>query len=133
VRASTVRSGEVVGIAGVEGNGQTALIEALTGLRPVAGQMLRGPGHHPRQPARAPPLGIAHIPEDRNRMGLISNFTIAENMVLDTYYDDRFSKGPQVDWPTVQPGRRRCGRFRRAHALGLPAGRATCRAATSRR
>ena len=46
-------------------------------------------------------MGIAHIPEDRQRAGLIANFTVAENLVLDTYYDERFSRGPQIDWARV--------------------------------
>ena len=46
-------------------------------------------------------MGMAHIPEDRQKTGIIPGFTVAENMVLDTYYDDRFSRGPQVDWQAV--------------------------------
>jgi simple sugar transport system ATP-binding protein len=46
-------------------------------------------------------LGMAHIPEDRQRSGMIGTFTIAENMVLDSYYDDRFSSGPTLRWPDV--------------------------------
>lgn len=96
----TVRSGEIVGIAGVQGNGQSMLVEALTGLRQIAGGSVRFQGQEitntsPRERHR---LGFAHIPEDRQRTGMIANFTIAENMVLDTYYDDRFSKGQIMDW-----------------------------------
>ncbi|MFG5382056.1 ABC transporter ATP-binding protein [Yoonia sp. R2-816] len=99
----TVRSGEVVGIAGVQGNGQSALIEALTGVRRVASGTVMFDGQditHTSARARHR-LGIAHIPEDRQTNGMIKNFTVAENMVLDTYYDDRFSRGPQIDWPKV--------------------------------
>ncbi len=99
----TVRSGEVVGIAGVQGNGQSALIEALTGVRRVASGTVMFDGQditHKSARARHR-LGIAHIPEDRQTNGMIKNFTVAENMVLDTYYDDRFSRGPQIDWPKV--------------------------------
>jgi len=99
-----VRSGEVVGIAGVQGNGQSALIEALTGVRRVASGSITFDGNDitrasARQRHR---LGIAHIPEDRQAAGLIQNFTVAENMVLDTYYDARFSRGMGVDWGKVQ-------------------------------
>ena len=100
----TVRSGEIVGLAGVQGNGQTALVEALTGLtRPAAGEVV----YEGREITHASPrarhrAGIAHIPEDRQRMGLVGGFTIAENMVLDTYYDERFSTGPQVHWDRVE-------------------------------
>ena len=98
-----VRSGEVVGIAGVQGNGQSALIEVLAGLRRPSAGTIRFDGTDiphasPRSRHR---MGIAHIPEDRQRAGLIANFTVAENLVLDTYYDERFSRGPQIDWARV--------------------------------
>ncbi|MHC0054599.1 ABC transporter ATP-binding protein [Actibacterium sp. D379-3] len=99
----SVRSGEVVGIAGVQGNGQSALIEALTGLRRVAHGEIRFLDRditHASVRARHR-MGIAHIPEDRQLMGLIPNFSVAENMVLDTYYDDRFSSGPHILWQKV--------------------------------
>jgi simple sugar transport system ATP-binding protein len=99
----SVRGGEIVGIAGVQGNGQSALIEALAGLRAVAQGTVTFDGEDitrlsARQRHR---IGIAHIPEDRQAAGLITNFTVAENMVLDSYYDKRFSKGPQIDWAKV--------------------------------
>lgn len=99
----TVHSGEVVGIAGVQGNGQTELVEALTGLRTLIGGTVQFDGTDiakasARERHR---LGMAHIPEDRQRSGLIESFTLAENMVLDTYYDDRFSSGVMMHWPDV--------------------------------
>ena len=99
----SVRSGEIVGIAGVQGNGQSVLVEALTGLaRVAAGSVHFMDKDITYASTRARHrLGIAHIPEDRHRMGMIPNFTIAENMVLDTYYDDRFSTGPTMRWPAV--------------------------------
>ncbi|SNR81423.1 ABC transporter ATP-binding protein [Puniceibacterium sediminis] len=99
----TVRSGEIVGIAGVQGNGQSALIEVLTGLRRATeGQVMFDGQDITRTSVRERHrLGIAHIPEDRQTVGLIKNFTVAENMVLDTYYDARFSRGPRVDWAQV--------------------------------
>ncbi len=98
-----VRSGEIVGIAGVQGNGQSALVEALTGLTRVAGGTVTFKGKDiTRASARERHhMGFAHIPEDRQRTGLIPAFTIAENMVLDSYYDDRFSKGPTMRWDVV--------------------------------
>ncbi len=98
-----VHSSEVVGIAGVQGNGQSALIEALAGLRhPAMGRVqFDGAEITNASPRARHRMGIAHIPEDRQRAGLIGNFTVAENMVLDTYYDDRFSRGPQIDWTRV--------------------------------
>ncbi|WP_417436318.1 ABC transporter ATP-binding protein [Hoeflea sp.] len=100
----SVRSGEVVGIAGVQGNGQTALIEALAGVRDVVGGSIRFAGEditHASPRARHK-MGIAHIPEDRQRTGIIPSFTVAENMVLDTYYDERFSSGMQILWDKVE-------------------------------
>mgnify|MGYP003382615875 CR=1 FL=1 len=98
-----VRSGEIVGIAGVQGNGQSALVEALTGLTRIAGGTVSFKGKDiTRASARdRHRMGFAHIPEDRQRTGLIPAFTIAENMVLDSYYDDRFSKGPNMQWDVV--------------------------------
>lgn len=99
----SVRSGEIVGIAGVQGNGQSALIEALTGLTRTAGgtvKFLDKDITHSSTRARHK-MGIAHIPEDRQRTGMVTNFTIAENMVLDSYYDDRFSKGPNMNWSAI--------------------------------
>ncbi|WP_421725133.1 ABC transporter ATP-binding protein [Bauldia sp.] len=99
----TVRAGEVVGIAGVQGNGQTELVEALTGLRPLVGGTVHfGDTNITKASARERHrLGMAHVPEDRQRSGLIESFTVAENMVLDTYYDDRFSSGIRMRWQDV--------------------------------
>jgi simple sugar transport system ATP-binding protein len=99
----TVHSGEIVGIAGVQGNGQTELVEALTGLRRVAHGTVTFLGEDitrssTRERHR---LGIAHIPEDRQRSGMIANFNVAENTVLDSYYEDRFSSGVVMHWPAV--------------------------------
>ncbi|MDI6838054.1 MAG: ABC transporter ATP-binding protein, partial [Rhizobiaceae bacterium] len=98
-----VKSGEVVGIAGVQGNGQSALIEAVTGLHPAAGGKIlfldKDITHASVRERHR--MGMAHIPEDRQRSGMISNFTVAENMVLNTYYDDRYASGPNIRWPDV--------------------------------
>ena len=98
-----VRGGEIVGIAGVQGNGQSMLIEALTGLRRVAAGTVtfQGTDITGRSARQRHAMGIAHIPEDRQRTGIIPAFTVAENMVLNTYYDDRFSRGPVMDWQAV--------------------------------
>src|SRR5215204_852292 len=85
-----VRSGEIVGIAGVEGNGQTELIEALAGLVDAGritgeinfeGKTLNALGARIRRE-----LGIAHIPEDRHRRGLLLEFSLAENAILGVHY-----------------------------------------------
>lgn len=80
----TLRSGEVLGIAGVEGNGQTELIEALTALHPLeSGELyMHGKQVQPRSPLQMIELGIGHIPEDRNKLGLVGEFSIEENVIL---------------------------------------------------
>ena len=99
----TLRRGEVVGIAGVQGNGQSALVEALAGVHRIAGGTIDFAGKditHASARNRHR-LGIAHIPEDRIKNGVVVNFTIAENMVLNTYYDERYSKGLSMNWKAV--------------------------------
>jgi general nucleoside transport system ATP-binding protein len=82
-----VRGGEIVGIAGVDGNGQTELIDAITGLlHPSAGRIVVGgediTGESPKESLDA---GLGHIPEDRQRRGLVLDFTLAENIALHDY------------------------------------------------
>jgi simple sugar transport system ATP-binding protein len=98
-----VHEGEVVGVAGVQGNGQTELVEALTGLRRVsAGHISFLGGDVTRASTRERHRrGVAHIPEDRQRMGMIGEFNVAENSVLDMYYDDRFSSWITLRWVDV--------------------------------
>ena len=85
-----VRAGEIVGIAGVEGNGQTELIEALAGLiepQQISGQMIAsGRDLNSVGARRRRELGIAHIPEDRHRRGLLLDFSLAENSILGVHY-----------------------------------------------
>jgi ABC-type uncharacterized transport system ATPase subunit len=91
-----LRHGEILGIAGVDGNGQTQLIEALTGLRPVkAGQILvAGRDATNRKPAEMINRNrVSHIPEDRQKRGLIFEFDVAENLILEKYNQAPFSKG----------------------------------------
>ncbi len=89
-----VRAGEIFGIAGVEGNGQRELVEALTGMRqPTAGDIIIDRysivGATPRQ---VHGLGVGHIPEDRNRHGLVTAFTLTENAILNHYHVAPFSQ-----------------------------------------
>ncbi len=90
-----VQAGEVLGIAGVQGNGQTELVEALTGLRsPVSGRVtLLDHETTFASPRKITELGSAHIPEDRQRDGLVLDFPVADNLVLNTYYKPPFAKG----------------------------------------
>src|SRR2546426_520690 len=93
-----VRAGEIVGIAGVEGNGQTELIEALSGLIPgshISGSMSFAGRDITRLDARQrKELGIAHVPEDRHRRGLLLDFSLAENTILGVHYRKPAVTGP---------------------------------------
>jgi general nucleoside transport system ATP-binding protein len=90
-----VRAGEIVGLAGVEGNGQSELVEALTGLREVvAGRVLLGE----RDLTHASPrdvfeAGVAHIPSDRHKYGLVLSQPVSENLVLSSYYQKPYARG----------------------------------------
>ena len=94
-----VRAGEIVGIAGVAGNGQSELLEALAGIRkPASGEiLLNGKTIDKVDPARLRSLGLAHIPEDRHHMGLVLKFEEYENLVLGYHHDPAYSKGPFLD------------------------------------
>lgn len=90
-----VRAGEIVGIAGVDGNGQSELIEAITGLRKIDSGSIKLSGKEiANLPARKIiESGLSHIPEDRHKHGLVLDFSISENMILETYYKAPYSKG----------------------------------------
>ena len=107
-----VRAGEIVGVAGVDGNGQTELIDALTGLRTVsAGQITVGGKDLTRSDARdCLDAGIGHIPEDRQIRGLVLDFSLAENIALHDY-----RRHPESKWGWLFPKRmvERAGRLLR--------------------
>jgi general nucleoside transport system ATP-binding protein len=88
-----VHAGEILGIAGVQGNGQTELIEALAGLRhPVAGRIvLQKADVTQATPRQLAACGVAHIPEDRHKHGMVEPYTIADNLVLNTYHNWPFA------------------------------------------
>ncbi len=88
-----VRSGEIFGIAGVEGNGQRELVETITGLRTTdAGEILIGDTSITESsPRQISELGVAHIPEDREKHGLIGAHSVADNLILNRYYKPPFS------------------------------------------
>ncbi len=99
-----VCAGEIFGVAGVEGNGQTELIEALTGLRAVESGRILMNGHdltnasvHKRIEAK-----IAHIPEDRQKRGLVLDYTLAENFVLERHGDPPFSRSGFLNRSEIQ-------------------------------
>jgi simple sugar transport system ATP-binding protein len=95
-----VRSGEIVGIAGVQGNGQTELVESIMGMRlSLAGTVsIGGQDVTSASPRDIHRMGVAHVPEDRLASGLIVDFTVTENMILDGYYARPYSRGIQMDW-----------------------------------
>ena len=97
-----LRSGEILGVAGVSGNGQTELLEVLAGMKtPDAGSVeildKTVSAENPANPAQIRSLGVAHIPEDRHHLGLVLNFEARENSILG-YHDNRsFSTGLLMD------------------------------------
>ncbi len=90
-----VRGGEVLGIAGVQGNGQTELVEALTGLRTLLSGKVSLTGHDISHatPRQITEFGTGHVPEDRQRDGLVLPFPVMDNLILNTYYLPPFAKG----------------------------------------
>jgi general nucleoside transport system ATP-binding protein len=98
-----VHAGEILGVAGVQGNGQTELAEALTGLRKVVEGKITILGDDtthdtPRQVVEA---GISHIPEDRHKHGLVLAFPVRDNLVLCTYYQTPFASGVEINYPVL--------------------------------
>jgi simple sugar transport system ATP-binding protein len=107
--AFTVRGGEILGIAGVQGNGQAELVEALTGLRDVIGGQMVLHGHdvtHAR-PRTITEEGTAHIPEDRHKHGLVLAYPVDENLVLQTYYQAPFASGLNINPRAVRENAQR--------------------------
>lgn len=94
-----IRAGEIVGIAGVEGNGQTELVEALTGMRNVeSGNIIfKGKNIVKESIRKRIDDGMAHIPEDRHKRGLILDYTMEDNMVLKAYKNKPFSKNGLIN------------------------------------
>lgn len=90
-----VRAGEILGIAGVQGNGQTELVEVLTGLRPATEGDVRIMGTDVTNvpPRTITELGTAHVPEDRHKDGLVLSAPICDNLILCTYYQPPFARG----------------------------------------
>jgi simple sugar transport system ATP-binding protein len=98
-----VRGGEILGIAGVQGNGQTELAEALTGLRKAVGGHIyinnaETTAAAPRQLVEG---GLAHIPEDRQKHGLVLSFPIRDNMVLCSFYRPPYATGAELDYAAI--------------------------------
>ncbi|MCA9998855.1 MAG: ATP-binding cassette domain-containing protein, partial [Anaerolineales bacterium] len=98
-----VRAGEIVGIAGIQGNGQRELVEGITGLRAIKnGRVTLGGANITHMlPRQVTELGVAHIPEDREKHGLVKNYPIADNIVLNQYYLPPFANGPVLNQPVI--------------------------------
>ena len=104
-----VRAGEIVGLAGVQGNGQTELVEALTGLRQASGgkATILGQDITTASPRAIIEQGVAHIPEDRQKHGLVLSFPLVDNLVLSTYYRPPFAKGIALNEREIDSNGRR--------------------------
>lgn len=94
-----VRSGEILGVAGVAGNGQSELAEVITGLRPCTGKItVNGVDIANRPPIVAIKNGVAHIPEDRGKVGTAPNMTITENTIMKNYREAPIGNGLSIDF-----------------------------------
>jgi len=98
-----VHAGQILGIAGVQGNGQTELVEVITGLdKAASGKILfKGQDITNAPPRRVTEAGSAHVPEDRQADGLVLPFPVAENLVLCTYYKEPFAKGVVLQYDKI--------------------------------
>lgn len=99
-----VRAGEILCVAGIDGNGQTELIEAITGLRKIeSGSIILNSQSIENESTRNRTLkGIGHIPEDRQKYGLVLDFTVEENMVLQNYFKEPFSKNGILNFDEIR-------------------------------
>ncbi len=98
-----VRKGEILGVAGVQGNGQTELVEAVTGLRKVeSGRIVMGGEELTNASPRSfTEKGSAHIPENRHRFGMVDPYPISENLVLNRYHQEPFAHGWVRDYAAI--------------------------------
>ncbi|PID06899.1 MULTISPECIES: ABC transporter ATP-binding protein [unclassified Sporosarcina] len=99
----SVRRGEIVGIAGIDGNGQSELIEAITGLTKVkSGKIfINNEDVTNKKPRKITETGIGHIPQDRHKHGLILDFSVAYNTALQSYYHEPLSKGGIMNYKVI--------------------------------
>jgi simple sugar transport system ATP-binding protein len=99
-----VRAGEILGVAGVQGNGQTQFVEAITGLRAVESGTISIMGQNTTSdtPRKIREAGTAHVPEDRQQDGLVLSFPVADNLVLNTYYEPPFAKGMALQFNEIE-------------------------------
>lgn len=99
-----LHKGEILGIAGVDGNGQSELIEVITGLRKsTSGEVLfRGKDITGFTPREVSEEGVGHVPEDRHKRGLVLKYSLAENAILGNHYKEPFSKGVVMDYGSIK-------------------------------
>ncbi len=98
----SVHAGEILAIAGVQGNGQSELVEAITGLRePDSGSVELDGAPMPSDPRAVYEAGVAHVPEDRMEDGLIGDFTVADNLVLTGYWQEPYSQRFQLNGDAI--------------------------------
>ena len=98
-----VRAGEIIGIAGIDGNGQTELVQAITGLRKIkSGDItIKGESIINKTIRQITEMSVGHIPEDRHRDGMILEMTVAENIALQTYYKEPNSKNGILNYNII--------------------------------
>ena len=98
-----VRAGEIVGIAGIDGNGQSELIQAITGLRKVKSGSIKIKGEEVvgLPPRKITEMQVSHVPEDRHRDGLVLDMSISENIALQTYYKEPLSKNGILNYTNI--------------------------------
>ncbi len=113
-----VRSGEILGLAGVAGNGQSELEEVIAGLRTATGGRVLLCGQNiTHRPGHGNPAGLAHIPSDRYRMGLLPDFSVAENLFLQRIGEPPFTRNGMLDWEVI---RRRAQELVAAYDVRVP-------------
>ena len=121
-----VRGGEIVGIAGVQGNGQTQLCEVLLGLQPVKAGTIRVAGRDLTGARTRTVLesGVSYIPEDRQEDGIVERFSVAENLVLDVYNRPPYASGLSLHLDAIKDGAtKRMEEYDiRATSIGMPVG-----------
>ncbi|WP_429079552.1 ABC transporter ATP-binding protein [Brassicibacter mesophilus] len=98
-----VKAGEILAIAGVDGNGQTELVEVLTSLRPAVGGSIKINGKDITKASTREVIesGVGHIPEDRHKRGLVLSHSLAENMILGNHHEEPFSKNGIMDYNMI--------------------------------
>ena len=98
-----VRAGEIVGIAGIDGNGQSELIQAITGLRKVKSGSIKIKGQEVvgLSPRKITEMNVSHVPEDRHRDGLVLEMMLSENIALQTYYKEPLSKNGVLNYNQI--------------------------------